>query len=167
MTDWCLSKITFIGPEEELQALVENFDSKVSRCGTRLYQLFGEHFLPQPPFIQTSLSDRRRQWAYEHWGCKYGNHGATLESFDTNQVSFMLKTDWNPPTKALCWLTGLPEYQNINVRVEYEIQGDFCDPFEITEPTGYCVFSQGKLIMEAEHFYEQAEVLCYQDSTTD
>ena len=159
MTDWCLSKISFMGPEEIISELVEKFKGQPNPEGRILYQLFGGYFLPKPDFVRHGDYDVSRQWAWDHWGCKYASSGATLAHREEGVASFMLGTDWNPPVKALCWLTALPEYQQVNVRVDYELQSDCCDGLELIDPDGYCVFSQGRMSMEADSFYDTADVL--------
>lgn len=156
MTDWCLSQISFSGPEPVIADLVEKFRSKPNEWELN-DQLFGTVFFPQPDHIRKSYDDEWRQWAWDNWGCKYGNHPAKLERREPGLAVFMLKTDWNPPNIALCRLTALPEYQEVRVRVDYELQADFCDPLEFTEPYGYFIIFRGQFIDEFGSVYNRAE----------
>ncbi len=144
MTDWCLSQIEFSGPVSVISQLTEGFKRTTNDAE---YQLFGQTFLPRPQEIETqSRSAAWYEWTKENWGCKYANGLAQSEVRQPGLVKYILKTDWNPPVVGLCKLTTMPEYSNITVRVDYEMQADFCDPFEFHQPDGYLVIRHGEVI---------------------
>jgi hypothetical protein len=139
MPNWCENVVTFTGPREKLDALIEGADK-----GELLNSI---RPMPESVFRGNLGSAEREEhgsnnwydWSVEHWGTKWEVGDVGIED-EGESVTFRFDSAWSPPVEAYRYAE---EEQGLSVEAMYcetgmDYIGRYGAGVEVTMMIGEC-----------------------------
>lgn len=116
MPNWCKTKLTITGPEEELDAIEKNHIGTLDDNGLNEEEVLEEEFcfgslIPRP----LEWNERWYDWNTTHWGTKWGACHSHYERLDNELLVVFFDTAWSPAVEVIEELSA--RYPNSTVDV--------------------------------------------------
>jgi hypothetical protein len=124
MPNWCLNKLTIMGPEADVQAF------KAKAVGHSPWDepegdpdVLNFHSLVPVPeeVLKAGYESAGYNWEKENWGCKWGPSDPEILDEREGHVEYEFYTAWSPPEQFL--QTVAVQYPKLQFVLEYEEPG--------------------------------------------